>query len=175
MRVTHKQIRRDAQRFHEVEIRILTPDLEEADKFMAMKGDEIEIRNKTHKRSLDANAYMWRLCDEIAKKVQSTRTDIYKLAVQQVGKFEYLMMHNEAVERFIEVWELKGTGWFANVHHAADVPGCTVVQAFYGSSSYETDEMSRLIDYIVQEAKELGIETMPEDEMKRLIGLWNDR
>lgn len=175
MRVTQKQIRRDATRFHEVVIQITTPDLEEADKFMAMAGDEIEIKNKYKKRSLDANAYMWKLCDEIAKKVQTTRTDVYQLAVKEVGKFEYLMLQDEAVDRFIDVWELKGTGWFAINHHKADVKGCSVIQAFYGSSAYDTAEMSRLVNYLVDEAKGLGIETAPEEEMKRLLELWRDR
>ena len=175
MRVTQKQIRRDPHRFHEVVIWITTPDLEEADKFMSMEGNEIEIRNRYKKRSLDANAYMWKLCDEIAKKVETTREDVYKLAVKEVGKFEFLMLQDHAVERFIEVWEMKGTGWFARVHHKADIDGCSVVQAFYGSSSYDTAEMSRLVNYIVEEAKQLGIDTMPEDDVKRLLELWKDR
>lgn len=175
MRVTQKQIRRDPRQFREVVIWITTPDLEEADKFMSMEGNEIEIRNKYKKRSLDANAYMWMLCDKIAKAVQTTRDDVYKLAVKEVGKFEFLILTDSAVDRFIEIWEQKGTGWFAKVHHKSDIKGCSVIQAFYGSSSYDTAEMSRLVNYIVEEARQLGIDTMPEEEVERLLELWRDR
>lgn len=50
--------------------------------------------------------------------------------------------------------------------------GMTDVVAYYGSSSYDTFEMSRLIDEIVAEAKDLGIETMPPEELERLIQSW---
>lgn len=48
----------------------------------------------------------------------------------------------------------------------------TDVVAYYGSSTYDTDEMARLIDEIVNEAKELGIETMPPEELDCLIKSW---
>jgi len=173
VKVTEKRVKRDAERFDEVIIEIRTPDLEEAEKFMMMQGDEIEIRKKRQKRSLDANAYLWELCDKIASKIKSTKEEVYREAVRDVGTFDYLMIQDKAVDKFIESWELKGVGYICMKHHKAAIPDCTVVQAFYGSSSYSTAEMSRLIDYIVQEAKEQGIETSPDEE-RRLLALWKN-
>jgi hypothetical protein len=47
-----------------------------------------------------------------------------------------------------------------------------VYMVMRGSHTYDTKEMARLIDGTVSEAKELGIETMPPDELKRMVELW---
>lgn len=52
------------------------------------------------------------------------------------------------------------------------IPECTNVQLFYGSSAYDTAQMSRLIDNIVQECKAQGIETMPTEKLDRLKEMW---
>ena len=44
-----------------------------------------------------------------------------------------------------------------------------------GSHTYNTEEMSHLIDGIVSEAKELGIETLPPDEIERMMSTWQNR
>ena len=41
-----------------------------------------------------------------------------------------------------------------------------------GSSEYDTKEMSHFIDGIVAEAKELGIETLPPDELESMMKAW---
>lgn len=41
-----------------------------------------------------------------------------------------------------------------------------------GSSEYDTVEMSHFIDRIVEEAKELGIETATPDELERMKQEW---
>jgi hypothetical protein len=46
------------------------------------------------------------------------------------------------------------------------------LQCFFGSSTYNTKEMSVLIDGVVSECKELGIETMTPDELAGLKNEW---
>ena len=50
--------------------------------------------------------------------------------------------------------------------------GYTNVRNFYGSSAYDKAQMSRLIDLIVQEAKQLGVETLSESEKALLLEGW---
>lgn len=175
MRVNKKEIRRDYKNLKEVTICITTPDKLEADKFLQMPDDEIEIKPKKHRRSLDANAYMWVLCDKIAQVAGTTKEDVYLDAIKSVGVFDYLMLADKAVTAFITKWNSNGIGWHAEAHHKAKVKDCTVVIAYYGSSTYNTQEMSRLIDLIVQIAKELEIETMPPDELKKIKEMWKQR
>jgi hypothetical protein len=47
-----------------------------------------------------------------------------------------------------------------------------ILQAYYGSSVYDTAEMSRLIDEAVSEAKRLGIETKPQWEIDSMLKEW---
>jgi hypothetical protein len=50
--------------------------------------------------------------------------------------------------------------------------GCTNVILYYGSSTYDVEQMSRLIENIVQDCKALGIETKPEAELNSLLEQW---
>lgn len=134
------------------------------------KGKElsVEVKQYRHKRSLDSNAYLWVLCQKMAEVIRATKEEVYKKAIREVGQFEIVPIKNEAVERWIEIWNSKGLGWFAEVMDDSKLPGYKKVISYYGSSVYDQREMSVLVDNIVQEAKELGIETMTPDELARI-------
>ena len=51
----------------------------------------------------------------------------------------------------------------------------THYKIYKGSSEYDRKEMSILIDGIVQEAKNLDIETLPPQEIERLKELWRSK
>lgn len=145
------------------------------DEFNKLQNEElldIEIHKHREKRSLDANSYCWVLCKKIADVLGATKEEVYKKAINEVGKFEILPIKDEAVETFIKAWTSKGIGWVCEVFGKSKLDGYTNVIAYYGSSIYDTKEMSVLIDNIVQEAKQLGIETMPPYELEQLKSLW---
>lgn len=48
------------------------------------------------------------------------------------------------------------------------------MMVYYGSSVYTKDEMKRLLDGLVMEAKELGIETLSDRELSLLKDNWGD-
>jgi hypothetical protein len=75
---------------------------------------------------------------------------------------------DKAVDRLCQVWSRNGLGWQTETF-PSKIEGCTNVILYYGSSSYDTEQMSALIDYLVQECKALGIETMPPEEIESLI------
>ena len=52
------------------------------------------------------------------------------------------------------------------------LPGCTNVILYYGSSSYDTEQMSSLIDLLVDDCKAQGIETATPDELARYKEEW---
>lgn len=131
----------------------------------------IEIKKYRNKRSLDANAYMWVLISKLEEKVNISKDVIYKDAIRNIGVYEVIPVKNEAVERFIEAWTKNGLGWVCETTKSK-LEGYTNVLAYYGSSTYDTAEMSRLIDLIVQECKQLNIETMSKEELDSLIESW---
>ena len=134
----------------------------------------IEIKKYKNKRSLDANAYMWVLISKLEEKLNISKDIIYKDAIRNIGVYEVIPVKNEAVERFIEAWTKNGLGWVCETTKSK-LEGYTNILAYYGSSTYNTAEMSRLIDFVVQECKQLNIETMSRTELDSLIESWGSK
>lgn len=131
----------------------------------------IEIKKYREKRSLDANAYMWVLVGKLQDNLNVPKEIIYKDAIRNVGTYEVIPVKNEAVERFTEVWKNNGLGWVTDTTKSK-LEGFTNVIAYYGSSTYNQKEMSRLIELIKEECKQLGIETKTDAEIKSLLESW---
>ena len=119
-------------------------------------------------RSEDANAYLWVLCTAIAKKTGSTKEEVYKREIREAGEFTALQIKAEAVDDFRRLWALHGVGWVCEVVDDSALDGYKLVFAYNGSSTYTTQAFSRLLDNVIQEAKELEIEVKSEEELKSL-------
>ena len=132
----------------------------------------VQIEKYREPRSLNSNSYMWILCDKIADKVNSTKEEVYKKAVREVGVFEMLPIKNTALAEFKRRWASKGLGWFCEELRDSKLAGYTTVMVYFGSSTYNSKEMSRLLDYVVEEAKELGIQTLEDIRLKEMLEKW---
>ena len=120
------------------------------------------------KRSLDANAYLWVLLQKIAEVLRTDKWSVYLQMLKRYGQFTYIVVKPGAVEAVKKQWrECEEIG-------EIDVNGTKAVQmlCYYGSSTYDTKQMSVLIDGVVSECQELGIETLPPDELKMLKERW---
>ena len=139
-----------------------------------LKDKELKVQVSVWRqdRSLNANNYCWKLLDEIAQRMHSTKEEVYQEIISKVGVFEILPIRNEAVDNFVEKWQSRGLGWVCNIMRDSKIPNYTNVIAYYGSSVYNTKEMSRLIDEVVQEAQGLGIQTKTPQELAELKNLW---
>lgn len=131
----------------------------------------IEAKKYRKKRSLDANAYCWVLIGKLAEKTGESPIDIYRNNIIDIGSYEVLPIKDAAVDKFCEAWHSNGLGWLTATMKSK-LEGYTNVIAYYGSSTYNSKEMAKLIDNIVQDCKCENIETMPENELKGLIGEW---
>lgn len=139
----------------------------------------IKVGRKKKKRSLDMNSYAWQLITQIAEKLQDskvyvTKEDVYRKHIRLVGVYEPLALREDAVERFTEEWAKRGTGWLTEVVDSK-MQGCKKVFAYYGSSTYTVEEMSRLIESVIQDCMALGIETMPQAELDSLLNQWGKK
>ena len=117
-----------------------------------------EVSRSSKRKTLDQNAYLWVLCDRIAMRIHSTKEEVYKGVIKDVGTNDILCVQNKAVDRFCDNWSKKGLGWFCE-RTDSKIKDCTNVICYYGTSCYDRDEMSRVIEEIVNEAKSLGIST----------------
>lgn len=130
---------------------------------------EYELKVIRKKRSLDANAFCWKLCTEIANVVGNTKEDVYRDAISHVGVYEVLQFTDaDAMARFKQKWMANGEGWLTKT---IDKDKMTIM-AFYGSSRYDTKEMSILIDFLVQQGKDLGIQVLTEEQIELMKTEW---
>lgn len=132
---------------------------------------EVEIKRQRKKRSKNANDYLWVLCDKIAENQRISAEEVYRKEIREAGVYEPLSVKNEDVERFSKAWESRGIGWFTLLVDNS-FPGYKKIHAYYGSSTYDAAEMSRLIESTINDAKALGIATATPQELSLLMDEW---
>lgn len=133
----------------------------------------IEIKEYRKKRSLDANSYCWVLLDKLAAVTGIPKTELYRNLIREIGgNCEIGCFKDIAVKKLCKIWGENGIGWLTETM-PSKLEGCTNVILYYGSSSYDTAQMSRLVSMVVDECKAQGIETMTPDELCKLKGLWD--
>jgi predicted house-cleaning noncanonical NTP pyrophosphatase (MazG superfamily) len=134
----------------------------------------IEIKPYRERRSLDANAYCFVLISKIAEKLNVSKEEIYRKAIREIGgNSEIVCVKNDAVKKLRQAWERNGLGWQTETF-PSKIDGCTNVILYYGSSVYDTRQMSQLIDNIVQDCKALGIQTETPEQIAKLKSLWGE-
>lgn len=133
---------------------------------------DLRIEKRRKKRSLDANAYMWVLIGKLAEKLRITPEEVYRQHIIDTAAYYIQPVRDDTLERWIEIWESKGKGWIVEVIGPSKNKGWTNCRNYYGSSMYDSKEMSFLIDEVVQSCKQQGIETMTPEEIEKLKVAW---
>lgn len=136
------------------------------------KPVDVTVKPYRRKRSLDANAYAWVLLDKLAAAMGITREEIYREAIRHIGGVSVQMcLQSKAVDAFCQNWTSRGLGWQCE-KFASKLPGCVNVTAFFGSSVYNTKQMSDLINQLIEDCRSLGIETKSPEELVSLLDEW---
>lgn len=131
----------------------------------------IEAKQWREKRSLDSNAYAWVLMQRIAEKIHSDKWEVYLDMLKRYSRsFTHIIVKEKAVNAVMEMYRA-----------SIDLGEITVggqtghqLQVYFGSSTFDTKEMSVFIDGLVSECKELGIETLPPEEQERMLKAWDE-
>lgn len=135
----------------------------------------LTIKEKKNSRSLNANNYFWALCDQLAEKTGIAKTELYRNYVKEIGgNNDVVCVQDKALDNLCRGWQHNGIGWITDTM-PSKLNGCTNVILYYGSSTYDTTQMSRLINLIVQDCKENGVPTLEDVEMQRLIDAWEEK
>lgn len=125
------------------------------------------------KRSLDANAYAWLLMNKVADRLKMPVRDIYRHYIPDIpDNCNIVCVPDAAVDRLREGWEHNGLGWCSDTLKSK-LDGCTNVVLYYGSSTFDQRQMSVLLDLIIADCKQLGIEYLTPEELERLKGAWD--
>lgn len=134
---------------------------------------DVQIKKHREKRSLNANAYFHVLVDKIAQVQKVSHTEIHNQMIAEYGEVDYevksIIMKDSIPWQRLQTIHLRPT---TNTSVLDDGNLWRVYQVMRGSHTYDTKEMSRLIDGVVSEAKELDIETLTPAELERMVNAW---
>lgn len=137
-------------------------DLKDIDKL------SIEIKKFREKRSLNANAYAWTLIGKIADIVGASKDEVYIEMLRRYGQSEMMsVVDGIDLSKYVKYFDEAGESYLKGKlfkHY----------RVYKGSSEFDTREMSILIDGIVYEAKELGIQTETPEQIARMKALWEE-
>ena len=148
-------------------------DLERAQKYNGkdLSGYTIEIVKA--KRSNDQNRYMWELISQIAEKSGLRPNDVYRHAIREAGSYVDMEVSHEAFPSFCKMWEERGVGWW--VEKELQTSRGIYCRAYCGTSAYNSVAMSKIIDWVVEEAKWHDIETDTPEQLAERKALWNEK
>lgn len=155
------------------QIAVLSDFIESVGEVDLEKEYTVTIEIKRQKRSLDANGFFWTLLKKLANKLNISYIEAYKVYIKDYGVYEVMPIRKDAVARWVQQWQSRGDGWICESIGDSKFEGYENIKCYYGSSAYDTKEMSRLIDAVVVDCKEQGIETMTPEELARLKQQWN--
>ena len=143
-----------------------TKDLEIVEQLKNENKLNIDLKKYRKRRSLNSNNYAWELITQIANIVGNSKEEVYLEMLKRYGQSQMISVLAEIdVSKILRYYEEAGQ---------SILNGKTFkhYKVYTGSSEMDTKQMTILIDGIVSEAKELGIETMPPNELKALKESW---
>lgn len=130
------------------------------------------------KRSLDANQKLWALINEMAAlpKMKLTPEEIYQGYIPDVGdNYRVVPVLPDDINQFAEDWCRGHIGRMVEdcgPCRLRDLQGYHNLKCYRGSSEYDVPTFSRLLDLVIQDCQNLGIETMSERERSLLMEEW---
>lgn len=146
------------------------PDSEVTEGLKKLEGKKVvvDMKNYSEKRSLNANAYFWKLCTLIAEKCGTDKDSIYDLMLTRYGQYTDIECEPSACESVKSLFRVSEIIHEDFINESSKI----TIRGYFGSSSYTSKEMSVLINGVKQECEDYGIETWSQDEINRLLGEW---
>lgn len=131
-------------------------------------GEKVDLKKHVEKRSLNANNYFHKLCDELRQKLRISFATCKNMLITSYGQLDYLDDDPVTIRTNVPPEKMQEQ----EVLHCrlVDVEDEFIYQVYRGTHTYNTHEMSILIDGTISECQLQGIETMTPDELKRLEG-----
>ncbi len=136
---------------------------------------ELEMKEHRKKRSKDANAKAWALLSDLAAVLKIPSKEIYRGYIRDIGDvYEIVPVRTEHIKDWERIWCSGHIGRsIEDMGECRTFPGYHNIKSYIGSSDYDTKQMARLLDLIIQDCKQLGIETLSEREKSLLLEDWD--
>lgn len=161
---------------------MVKPEREDIGKAMALVRKhkdrlyDMDVKEHRKKRSRDANAMLWSLINQMSVVLRIPPDEIYQGYIPDVGdNFTWHPERPETVKQFSDGWCRGHIGRMVDDVGPCRIPdlrGYRLLKCYYGSSEYDVPTFSRLLDLVIQDCKNIGIETMSERERSLLLEEW---
>jgi hypothetical protein len=151
-----------------------------ADELYSCDKLSIKIDKFRPKRSQNANAYLWKLCDLLADKlsedgVPHTKVDVYRDAIKARGIYrEQGELPLDFAKTSRHAWEMLGTGWITEQVDFEPDGDRVIVRYYYGTSQYNSRQLGKVIDWLIEECQQLNIPTKSQAEIDSLLTHWGN-
>lgn len=144
---------------------------EEINKIDPEKQYVVEVKQKRNSRSLDANAALWVLLGEMSVKLKTSKDELYLEMLSRYGVFTHVVVKPAVVDRVKAEWRT------VRVLGEVVINGQTGIQlqCYFGSSTYDTQEFTRLLDGVISDAKELGITLISDADRALMLAEWGQK
>ena len=156
-----------------VALLIDTSDLDVLDLLANLREKKLDIDIKKHieKRSGKSNRYFWELLGQVCERKHLDELEEYRRRVKELGIFRVSRIPSQDLETLKKTWENWGKAWFCEVGDTEIIGDMEfkIVFLYYGSSSFNKNQMSRLIDNLVQDCRAIGIETKSPEEIESML------
>lgn len=134
------------------------------------------LKRFSPKRSLDANAYFWVLCGKLAARLELSPNEVYRQYIPDVAdNYVIFPVREDLIDKVSRMWCEGHTGRIAeDIGECRKTAGYHNLRCYIGSSDYDTVQMSRLINLVVDDCKQQGIETKTPQELAVMMAGWGD-
>lgn len=128
----------------------------------------IEVKQYRQHRSLNANAYAWKLIGEIADAVRASKDEIYLKLLKRYGQSELIsVLSHVPISHYVKYYEEAGESKLNGKMF-------THYRVYKGSSEFDSREMSVFLDGVRSEASDLGIQVMTPNEIAEMKSRWGE-
>lgn len=153
-----------------VTFQIDTAPVDELNRIAALECLDIKADKRRRKRSLDANGLLWHCLGKMSQAMTPPvdKWEVYLKMLREYGQYTYICVKPNVVDAVKEQWRE------CEVIGEIDINGKHAVQmlCYFGSSTYDSKQFSVLLDGVIYEMKELGLEPPPPAELRRVIEQW---
>lgn len=143
----------------------LTPDISKR----LTDANTLEFDLPKKKRSIDANAYMWVLITKMAEVLRTSKDEVYEECLRKYGLLSDISI---TVKAEVDMSRIAGHWMYLKDSADGKFKAYLMIR---GTSDYDRAEMAHFLDMVIEDAKELGVETATPAELERMLAMIKER
>jgi hypothetical protein len=132
---------------------------------------QFDVNPHREKRSRSANALLWACLGEIAAALRTDKWEVYLQMLKRYGKYTYICVKPNVVEAVRKQWRECEEIGHVNINGQDSVQ----MLCYFGSSTMDSKEFSVLLDGVISEMKEMGLDTPGQKELDRALKEMEER